>query len=383
LGAPHTYDVIIVGGGLAGLVCAIELSRAGKSVLLIEKKEYPYHKVCGEYVSNEVLPYLRSLGFDPLMYGASSINSLRVSTPAGKSYSVPIGMGGFGISRYTMDEVLYHIAKSHGAELLTSTRVSDIHFSNEFFTVDTFDAKQFHAKLVIACHGKRDLLDKKLERNFINHHTGYLGVKYHLKTDYPGNEIGLDNFKNGYCGIVKIENDTYNLCYLYKKQKNDTFKTIQELEQQVLYKNPVLKNIFSNANFLFNKPEVINEICFDRKAPVENHILMCGDSAGLITPLCGNGMAMAITAAKNLSEIIIHSRICNNNLITPQQREKLEQAYTHRWNELFARRLFWGRAIQHCFGQPLYTGLFIRAAYYSPFKNWLIRQTHGQVLTAG
>ena len=56
----YDFDVIIVGGGLAGLVCAIELGKAGKQVLLVEKKAYPYHKVCGEYVSNEVLPYLQA-----------------------------------------------------------------------------------------------------------------------------------------------------------------------------------------------------------------------------------------------------------------------------------------------------------------------------------
>ena len=40
-------DIIIVGGGLAGLASAIHLSKKGLSVLLIEKNEYPKHKVCG------------------------------------------------------------------------------------------------------------------------------------------------------------------------------------------------------------------------------------------------------------------------------------------------------------------------------------------------
>ncbi|HNU89628.1 MAG TPA: FAD-dependent oxidoreductase, partial [Ferruginibacter sp.] len=51
-----TTDITIIGGGLAGLVSAIHLSKAGLAVTLIEKNEYPKHKVCGEYVSNEVLP---------------------------------------------------------------------------------------------------------------------------------------------------------------------------------------------------------------------------------------------------------------------------------------------------------------------------------------
>ena len=50
--------ITIVGGGLAGLTAAIHLSKIGYSVTLIEKNSYPKHKVCGEYISNEVLSYL-------------------------------------------------------------------------------------------------------------------------------------------------------------------------------------------------------------------------------------------------------------------------------------------------------------------------------------
>jgi flavin-dependent dehydrogenase len=59
-------DVLIVGGGLAGLTAALHLARQHLSVLLIEKETYPHHKVCGEYVSNEVLSYLRFLNADPV-----------------------------------------------------------------------------------------------------------------------------------------------------------------------------------------------------------------------------------------------------------------------------------------------------------------------------
>lgn len=77
-------DVIIVGGGLAGLVNAIQLSRAGLQVLLIEKKHYPFHKVCGEYISNEVLPFFQSMGINTRELGASAITQLQISSPSGK-----------------------------------------------------------------------------------------------------------------------------------------------------------------------------------------------------------------------------------------------------------------------------------------------------------
>ena len=48
----HNYQVIIIGGGLAGLCNAIHLTLAGLRVLLIEKQQYPKHKVCSLLANN-------------------------------------------------------------------------------------------------------------------------------------------------------------------------------------------------------------------------------------------------------------------------------------------------------------------------------------------
>ena len=48
---PAMFDCAIIGGGLAGLCLAIQLADADRSVVLLEKNSYPFHKVCGEYIS--------------------------------------------------------------------------------------------------------------------------------------------------------------------------------------------------------------------------------------------------------------------------------------------------------------------------------------------
>ncbi|HAZ24019.1 MAG TPA: FAD-dependent oxidoreductase, partial [Algoriphagus sp.] len=101
------------------------------------------------------------------------------------------------------------------------------------------------------------------------------------------------------------------------------------MEAQTLFKNPKLKEIFNSSDFLFEKPEVINEINFEFKRPVENHVLMAGDAAGLITPLCGNGMAMAIHSGKLAAEAIHRF----------DYREEVEKNYQRNWNMNFSRRL--------------------------------------------
>ncbi|MCW3127682.1 MAG: FAD-dependent oxidoreductase [Bacteroidetes bacterium] len=372
------YEIIIIGGGLAGLTAAIMLSHAGKRILLLEKGVYPSHKVCGEYISNEILPLLKHIGFDPFAHGAMPISRLRISTPSGKNIYPPLGLGGFGLSRYSFDNALSELAIRNGCDILTKRKVTEAVFNDGYFTVRTHTGESFTAALVIGSYGKRDTLDKQLDREFIRERTGYLGVKYHIRTDYPIDEIGLDNFEGGYCGISRVEDDRYNLCYLYRRRHESIYKTIPDIEEHILSKNPVLKKIFSESQFLFDKPEVINDFSFAPKNLIENHILMCGDTAGLITPLCGNGMSMAIHAAKILCDLILKLNISSGGNITAGKRQQLESEYSRLWRENFSTRLFWGRRIQSLFGSAALSEVAIRTLHaFPPVERMLINKTHG------
>ncbi len=367
------YDVVIVGGGLAGLINAIVLSRAGMQVLLVEKKTYPFHRVCGEYISNETLPFLHSLGIDPHQWGASSINYLQVSAPSGTMLQMPLDLGGFGISRYTLDEKLYQIALAAGATILTGKTVEDIIYQNEYFQIQLSDQTLYQSSYVIGAYGKRTRLDKQLNRDFIHTRSPYVGVKYHIRTDFPLNYIALHNFKDGYCGLSAIEDNKYNLCYLTTRENIRQHGSIEAMEEALMYKNPYLKALKANADFLFEKPEVINEISFAPKSSLENHILMSGDAAGLITPLCGNGMAMAIHSAHVLSGYLIQAQREN------WKRKQLEQTYAQVWQHLFARRLQVGRTLQRLFGNEIITGIAIQTLRTcTPLARWLVKKTHGQ-----
>src|SRR5215218_8989698 len=112
------YDVAIIGGGLAGLSCAIEMSKAGHSVVLFEKEKYPFHKVCGEYISLESWNFLQQLGIPLEKMGLPIIDTLLLTAPNGKAFKTRLPLGGFGISRYKIDSMLADIAKSNGVEVL-------------------------------------------------------------------------------------------------------------------------------------------------------------------------------------------------------------------------------------------------------------------------
>ena len=122
------YDIIIIGGGLAGLVSSIQLSKGGKKVLLIEKKNYPFHRVCGEYISNEVRPFLESIGLNFDKLGVKEITKFQFTSPSGRVLETDLDLGGFGISRYKIDEELYDLAKSTGVEFLLENTVESVDY---------------------------------------------------------------------------------------------------------------------------------------------------------------------------------------------------------------------------------------------------------------
>ncbi|MFC4230457.1 NAD(P)/FAD-dependent oxidoreductase [Parasediminibacterium paludis] len=371
------YDVAIIGGGLAGLTLAIQCARAGFITALYEKEHYPFHRVCGEYISLESKDFLKNMGVDIEALQLPIINTLHITDSYGHLYHFTLPLGGFGISRFMLDDILYQQAQQAGVHIFTATKVQNVVFNNQQFAIST-SHHQHKATVAVGSFGKRSNLDVKLQRPFINQNKGrlhnYIGIKYHIKHAHPVDTIALHNFKNGYCGISKIEGDTYCLCYLTTADNlkaNDG--SIKQMEATVLQKNPKLKDILTQAEFLYEAPLAISQISFSPKATVENHMLMVGDAAGLITPLCGNGMSMALHGSK-LAFTQIQAYLQKDI-----SRKDMEENFTNEWKAHFGKRLWIGRMVQRLFGGNYVTYLFLKTMQQSKWLSTkLIKATHGQ-----
>jgi flavin-dependent dehydrogenase len=204
----------------------------------------------------------------------------------------------------------------------------------------------------------------------LNH---YVAIKYHVKVDYPAQCIGLHNFENGYCGISAIEDGEHCLCYMTTAENLTACgNSVSELEKRILCRNPFLKEIFSSATSVFEKPLAISQISFEKKSVFENHSLLVGDAAGVIPPLSGNGMSMALHGSK------IAFRHIKSFLEGKTDRTEMENAYEKDWQMNFGRRMAAGRILQKFFGSPLLSDLLILSIKPFPkFVSYLIRQTHG------
>ncbi len=372
----NNSEIIIIGGGLAGLTAGIHLSKKGISVTIIEKNEFPKHKVCGEYISNEVLPYLEWLDLKISDLKPTYIDKLEFSTANGTLIKTELPLGGLGISRYELDFYLYKKALSNGCKILKE-EVENIVFENEKFTISTSEGTILNAKLVIGAFGKRSNIDLRLNRKFTQQKSPWLAVKAHYSGEFPNDLVGLHNFEGGYCGVSKVENNRINICYLTKYSSFKEYKNIADFQNLVVKQNPHLQKIFENSKLLFEKPLTISQISFVPKQAVENHILMIGDTAGLIHPLSGNGMAMAIHSAKIVSELVI--AYFNKEIKT---RIELENKYQEKWNSNFNWRIKIGRLLSKILLNPKLSEKLLHIVLLFPFLlNSIIKKTHGKPIT--
>lgn len=372
------YDTAVIGGGLAGLCLAIQCAENNYNVILFEKEEYPFHKVCGEYISLESWNFLQRLGVKLSELNLPIIKTLQLSDASGKAYTFNLPLGGFGISRFSLDNILYQIAVAKGVTVCTNTKVNNVEYDKDNFIITSAD-KTVSAKVAAGSFGKRSNLDIKWNRPFTVQKAGnlnnYIGIKYHINYKHKADQISLHNFYNGYCGLSKIENDKSCLCYLTTAENlRNCANSIQEMQKQILYKNPKLKEIFTNADFLYKQPLAISQISFSKKLQVENHVLMTGDAAGMISPLCGNGMSMAMHASKLAFENV--QQFLTNTI----SRNEMEKAYSDAWKKEFSDRLWVGRHVQRLFGGNFTTSVFIKSMHFVPaLSKLIIQSTHGKL----
>ena len=370
-----TYDALIIGGGLAGCSAAIQLAQQGFSTLLLEKQTYPAHKLCGEFLSTEVIAAFERLGVMPAVRaaGAHSIRHSRVTAPGGSLFEAPLPGTALGLSRYALDRLLFEHAAATGADVQDGTPVQAVEGNlAEGFSVRT-SAETFSARVVLGAYGKRGVLDRKLERPFFEKQTPFVAFKAHYEGLALPSTIELHAFPGGYCGLSHIEGEQVNACWITHE---DALKASggrpEGMIEGAMAENAVLAARFRAMRRVSPSFLAISQISFAPKEPFDGDVCMVGDTAGLITPLCGDGMAMALYAAELAAPLT--ARYLRRNLTA----DAFRQHYARLWKQTFRPRLCLGRVLHHAYIRPPVANLAVQACRTAPgLGRWVIRKTRG------
>ncbi len=343
------FDVIIIGGGPAGAVSSIYLSRAGLRTALIERTAFPRETLCGEFLSLEVIEQLRYLNLEKkfLDLEPNKIKSFRFISGK-RVFSSELRFESFSLKRSIFDEFLLNEAVNSGSNLYQPAEAREIVNEGEQFVVrikSEGEIKEFTSKFVIGAFGKYPLPDKNLQRKFAGKNTGYYGIKFHLCKDELSNIddscIYIFRGDNIYAGMNTVGRGEVTFCFLRRKKQK--FISPSEHLTRLFEDNPDLRAMFNNHVPDLKQREVYGagSIYFGAKELVKNGIIMIGDAAKIIAPLAGDGIGMAFQSAKIASDIIRETVENHRNF------SWTGQAYNAKWKKHFLRRTSTARLVQN------------------------------------
>ncbi len=367
------YDAIIIGAGLAGCSSAIQLAQRGYRVLLLEQQRYPTHKLCGEFLSVEVISIFERLGILEAVRsaGAVPIRHASVTTCTGQSFHSNLPGTALGLSRYQLDLILMQRAEAVGATCQDGTAVTAIAGSlHQGFAVTTRQDR-FTARMVIGAYGKRSGLDRSLTRPFVQRPSPFVASKAHYTGIELPSVVELHAFPGGYCGLSQIEAGRINVCWIGHDQKMKAAAGTGD-RNSVLYQNPVLAERLASMDCISSASQALSQITFELKGKFDQDVWMIGDTAGMIAPLCGDGMAMALRSAE------LAVPMAADFLQGELEIDRLKRRYTKAWNTEFRTRLQLGRLMHYGFIYPAIAHIGVQLCHQIPaVGDALIRATRG------
>ena len=134
-------DLAIVGGGPAGSAAAITASRAGLSVLVVDRATFPRDKCCGDGLTVLALRLGEHLGLDPVpLTGWQVVDDLIIHSPAGRTtrYRLPRDDGQYAavVPRREYDAALLDLARSADAHVWDGHGLTGIATDSDGATLD-------------------------------------------------------------------------------------------------------------------------------------------------------------------------------------------------------------------------------------------------------
>jgi menaquinone-9 beta-reductase len=325
-------DVVVVGAGPAGSAAAIELRRAGRSVVVIDKATFPRDKCCGDGLTTLALRELDHLDFDPgevddwFDVGAAAIRS-----PSGREVIVALpttGKYSAVAPRLQLDDALVRLARSNGADVRDGHGFRRLVEHDDHVTV-LADDLAIDTRYVIAADGMWSPVRKAVGAN----EGGYLG-EWHGFRQYGHHVTGPaaeqlyvwfePDLLPGYAWSFPLPGGRVNIGFGVLRDGHRKGQEMKELWIDLLQRRHIVDAL--GADFELEDRHTAWPIParVDEAVLTSGRIFFAGDAAMATDVMTGEGIGQALLTGRLAAEAIAAAGATRPDEATQRYRSSVE-----------------------------------------------------------
>jgi geranylgeranyl reductase family protein len=303
----RTYDALVVGMGPAGAVAACDLSRAGLSVLALDKQQHPRYKVCGGGLSARIASILdcnvASL-IEHTVYGVRfsyrSDESFLIESPTPIAYMV---------MRDRFDHALVERARAAGTQIHEGECAIVFRDSSEGVLVAT-DRGRYRAKVLIGADGANSVVAQQL----------FPGPKA-MRMPTLESEIMVEvdeaaQYREAKTVLIDIGTATKGYAWVFPKSRQLSVG-VAEFREKAGSPKTTFERFTRQEPALVNRtiPHPLGHplpIFKSRRNGVEEcgrlvngNVLLVGDAGHLVDPLFGEGIYYAVRSGRMAAQAVL------------------------------------------------------------------------------
>ncbi|MCL2483580.1 MAG: geranylgeranyl reductase family protein [Propionibacteriaceae bacterium] len=355
-------DVIVVGAGPGGSSTATHLAKAGLSVLLLEKSEFPREKICGDGLTPRAIRELALLGVDVPGLPWKRSKGLRIIV--GKTRYLmdwpdlpDFPNFGMAVRRTIFDQFLAEHAVEAGVRLLTSANVhSPIVDRGQITGVVTKDGRRFEAPVVVAADGGSARLAVSMGLHRMESRSMGMAVRTYFSSPLADEDwldswlemwdgpVGRSHLLPGYGWIFPLGDGTCNVGMGLPDASHYRTLDYRDMLTRWLATMPEQWGL-TEEHRMGKVSSAALPMGFNRKPVFTRGLLLIGDAAGTVNPFTGEGISYAMESGRFAAEHIVQAHA--RGIRTPSANRALAAYARHLTSEWGS--YFWLGGLFHKF----------------------------------
>lgn len=311
-------DVAIIGGGPAGTAAALEARRHGLRVGIWERDHFPRDKVCGEFISPEALPLLKTEIPRTVARGAE-IRCAEFISAKGSTRAFRLPGRALGLSRRSLDAALWKAAGAAGVEIQEGESIRKVEklapsrAQANGWEIESNRGSPWSARSLIVACGRWwtiDGLSSPARQDLSQKGAGWIGAKAHIASVPRRGKVEMYFFRGGYCGLAPIEDGACNVCCLVRRDwvRKRGATSLADFSAWLVKMSghPALEARLRGA-VQISSVVTTAPVYLARGKAVQEGALLVGDASGFLDPFTGEGVSMALHSGRLAAQAIAQS----------------------------------------------------------------------------